>query len=206
MALRYTFSRIWASAIAAFMCARWSAPTNCCDFRAFHHTAADDVAITISRAARETARTIDRRAGTERFIDPSVLFSACHSRDALAHSTALSADYWYFFGIGSRRAILYIEGMENWNKERLNDLVADRLRGAKLIVVSNREPYMHKGEGGTIRSVMPASGVTTALDPVLRAANGVWVAHGSGNADRRMVDSHDHVLVPPADPAYTLRR
>ena len=88
----------------------------------------------------------------------------------------------------------------------MNCLVADRLRGAKLIVVSNREPYIHSEENGSVRCITPASGLTTALDPILRASNGVWVAHGSGTADRRMVDSQDHVQVPPGNPAYTLRR
>jgi trehalose-6-phosphate synthase len=96
--------------------------------------------------------------------------------------------------------------METWTKEKLNRLVANRLRGAKLIVVSNREPYIHTNQDGAVRCITPASGLTTALDPILRASNGVWVAHGSGSADREMVDSRDHVMVPPGDPSYTLRR
>src|SRR6185312_7001703 len=52
----------------------------------------------------------------------------------------------------------------------------------------------------------PASGMATALDPVMRACDGVWVAHGSGNADRKTVDAKDHIRVPPDDPRYTLRR
>jgi trehalose 6-phosphate synthase len=52
----------------------------------------------------------------------------------------------------------------------------------------------------------PASGLTTALDPILRASGGVWVAHGSGGADREVVDRYDRVRVPPEAPSYTLRR
>jgi trehalose 6-phosphate synthase len=48
--------------------------------------------------------------------------------------------------------------------------------------------------------------MVTALDPIVRACSGVWVAHGSGNADRQTVDAHDHVQVPPDNPLYTLRR
>jgi len=96
--------------------------------------------------------------------------------------------------------------MEMWTKERIHDLVADRLSGVKLIVVSNREPYIHVRDGRRIVCTTAASGLTTALDPILRASGGVWVAHGSGDSDREMVDFRDHVHVPPEAPAYTLRR
>ena len=96
--------------------------------------------------------------------------------------------------------------MENWTKQRLHDLVRERLGGVKFIAVSNREPYVHVRIDGSIVSMTPASGLTTAIDPILRASEGVWVAHGSGSADNEMVDAYDRLLVPPNDPAYTLRR
>jgi len=96
--------------------------------------------------------------------------------------------------------------MENWTKQKLQKLVSDNLRGVKLIAVSNREPYIHMNEGGRIQCKTPASGLTTAIDPVLRASGGVWVAHGSGSADRDVVDARDRVHVPPEAPSYTLRR
>lgn len=96
--------------------------------------------------------------------------------------------------------------MENWTRERLQTLVTDHLSGVKLIAVSNREPYIHVREGGRIVCTQAASGLTTALDPILRASGGVWVAHGSGDADREMVDARNHVRVPPEAPSYTLRR
>jgi alpha,alpha-trehalose-phosphate synthase [UDP-forming] len=75
-----------------------------------------------------------------------------------------------------------------------------------IFVVSNREPYMHQRRGSEIECVVPPSGLVTALEPVLRACNGVWVAYGSGDADSLMVNQLDHVRVPPDDPRYTLRR
>jgi trehalose 6-phosphate synthase len=93
-----------------------------------------------------------------------------------------------------------------WTKERLEDVVRERLGGAKLVVVANREPYIHVHDGGEIRCMRPASGLTTALDPLMRACGGVWVAHGSGSADRAVVDDRDRVAVPPEQPSYTLRR
>ncbi|MBM3118859.1 MAG: trehalose-6-phosphate synthase [Chloroflexi bacterium] len=75
------------------------------------------------------------------------------------------------------------------------------------MVVSNREPYIHISSGGDeIQCIVPASGLTVALDPVMRSCGGVWVAHGSGNADREVVDDKNRVLVPPDEPCYTLKR
>ena len=75
-----------------------------------------------------------------------------------------------------------------------------------MIVVANREPYSHRFAGDSIECIRPASGMASALDPIIRASGGIWVAHGSGDADRLTVDEHDHVRVPPEDPTYTLRR
>ena len=93
-----------------------------------------------------------------------------------------------------------------WTRERLEEVAGTRLGGAKLIVVANREPFIHVYEGEDIRCMRPASGLATALDPVLRACGGVWVAHGSGDADRAVADERGRVAVPPEQPAYVLRR
>jgi alpha,alpha-trehalose-phosphate synthase [UDP-forming] len=96
--------------------------------------------------------------------------------------------------------------MGTWTKDGLHDLVGERLRGYKFIAVSNREPYIHSRESGKIHCTTPASGLTSALDPILRASGGVWVAHGSGSADWDVVDQRDRISVPPESPSYTLRR
>jgi trehalose 6-phosphate synthase len=96
--------------------------------------------------------------------------------------------------------------MQIWNKETLHALVEERLRGVKLIVVSNREPYIHTRRNGRLECITPASGLTTALDPILQASGGVWVAHGSGDADRDVVGPGNRLAVPPENPRYTLRR
>jgi trehalose 6-phosphate synthase len=85
-------------------------------------------------------------------------------------------------------------------------LIATKLRDYQLIVVANREPYIHRRVGKGIECMVPASGMTTALDPILRACGGTWIAHGSGDADRETVDLFDRVQVPPEEPQYTLRR
>jgi len=93
-----------------------------------------------------------------------------------------------------------------WTAERLADHVRTKLDGSGLFVISNREPYIHSRQGGAITVTVPASGLVTAIEPILRACHGTWVAQGSGNADRETVDSHDRLQVPPDDPRYTLRR
>jgi trehalose 6-phosphate synthase len=93
-----------------------------------------------------------------------------------------------------------------WTRERLEEIAKTRLNGAKLIVVANREPYIHQQRDGTIQVMRPAGGLTTALDPVMRACGGVWVAHGSGSADRITADAKGRLRVPPDQPSYTLRR
>ncbi|QJW95102.1 alpha,alpha-trehalose-phosphate synthase (UDP-forming) [Frigoriglobus tundricola] len=93
-----------------------------------------------------------------------------------------------------------------WSKERLEEVARTRLGGAKLIVVANREPYIHHYKNGEVEWIRPAGGLTTALDPVMRACGGVWVAHGSGDADVQAADASGRVGVPPDDPSYVLRR
>ncbi|HTW59448.1 MAG TPA: trehalose-6-phosphate synthase [Terriglobales bacterium] len=93
-----------------------------------------------------------------------------------------------------------------WTADRLAVNVRDRLEDGRLFVVSNREPYSHMRNGKSIEVNVPPSGLVTALEPVLYACDGTWVAHGSGDADLETVDRHDRLQVPPDDPHYTLRR
>ncbi|MBI4304430.1 MAG: trehalose-6-phosphate synthase [Chloroflexi bacterium] len=93
-----------------------------------------------------------------------------------------------------------------WDKDSLCQLVSEKMSGYHLVSVSNREPYIHAYDQGEVCCQVPASGLTTALDPVMRACGGTWVAHGSGDADREVVDSQDRVSVPPGEDRYTLRR
>jgi trehalose 6-phosphate synthase len=102
---------------------------------------------------------------------------------------------------------LEIDYRENWTAQALQQVVRDHLRSPQMVVVSNREPYIHnRGADGRPLVQLPASGMVTALEPIVRACAGVWVAHGSGTADRQVVDIHDRIRVPPNDPAYLLRR
>jgi trehalose 6-phosphate synthase len=100
-----------------------------------------------------------------------------------------------------------VEGIVvQWSPKTIQRLLELELPGAQVMVVSNREPYIHNREGDQITLQTPASGLVAALEPVMRACGGTWIAHGSGSADRETVDARDHIRVPPAEPSYTLRR
>lgn len=94
----------------------------------------------------------------------------------------------------------------DWSPDTLRAALANELSGSEVIVVSNREPYIHNRTEKGIALQIPASGLVSALEPVVRACGGTWVAHGSGTADRETVDANDRVPVPPNNPSYTLRR
>jgi trehalose-6-phosphate synthase len=97
-------------------------------------------------------------------------------------------------------------GESLWTADRLSVQLRTRLEDSHLFVVSNREPYMHWRDGKELKVVVPPSGLVTALEPVLNACDGTWIAHGNGNADAETVDAHDRLRVPPDDPRYSLRR
>ena len=98
------------------------------------------------------------------------------------------------------------ESQVTWSPDALRAILRNDLRGEDILVVSNREPYIHVRHDGRIEVSRPASGLVTALEPVMRACSGTWIAHGSGSADREVVDAHDRVAVPPGKPAYSIRR
>ena len=93
-----------------------------------------------------------------------------------------------------------------WTPERLNEEMKQLLQNKMMVVVSNREPYMHVHSGRDINVIVPASGMVTAMEPILKACGGLWIASGSGDADKETVDENDKVQVPPYENKYTLRR
>ena len=97
-------------------------------------------------------------------------------------------------------------GEHQWTAERLAVHIRERFGSSRIFLMSNREPYMHMLQGRETVCTVPPSGLVTALEPVLRACDGVWVAHGSGSEDAHHVDNFDRLRVPPDDPRYTLRR
>ncbi len=94
-----------------------------------------------------------------------------------------------------------------WSPQRLKQILTDTLHGERVLLLANREPYIHnRTDDGQIQVLHPASGLVTALEPVMRACSGVWIAHGSGSADRETADDKGRLMVPPSAPSYWLKR
>ncbi|MDD5680554.1 MAG: hypothetical protein PHI59_04875, partial [Candidatus Omnitrophica bacterium] len=110
--------------------------------------------------------------------------------------------------IVSEQAIECVTEEELWTETKLRNLIHAKLGENALVVVSNREPYMHVLDEvtGVPRCIRPASGVVTAIDPIMRACGGTWIAHGSGNSDKKFVNSKNKLGVPPDDNRYILKR
>jgi trehalose 6-phosphate synthase len=98
------------------------------------------------------------------------------------------------------------ESQVSWSPRALKEILHSELAGDEILIVSNREPYIHVRRNDKIEVQVPASGLVTALEPIMRACSGTWIAHGSGSADREVVDKHDRVRVPPEAPSYQIRR
>jgi trehalose 6-phosphate synthase len=128
--------------------------------------------------------------------------------DQLHHEvTHLARDLNAARASAEKEARLRDTNASQWTSERLRVSLRNKLKGQPLFVVSNREPYMHVlNENRSVSVIVPASGLVTALEPVLLACDGTWIAHGAGSADRDTVDSHDRLRVPPDRPSYNLRR
>ncbi|MBS3915611.1 MAG: trehalose-6-phosphate synthase [Bacteroidetes bacterium] len=93
-----------------------------------------------------------------------------------------------------------------WTPERLKIEMRNLIKNKMLVVVSNREPYMHFRSGKEIKCLVPASGMITAMEPILKACGGLWIAASSGDADKETVDENNRLRVPPEEPKYTLKR
>ncbi len=121
---------------------------------------------------------------------------AAHLATSISHARAAA----------SEEARLRYQAESLWTPESLRVAVESKLGGSRLFALSNREPYEHMWRPDGVECVVPASGLVTALEPVLRACHGTWIAQGTGTADRQTVDQHDRIQVPPDQPEYTLRR
>jgi trehalose 6-phosphate synthase len=94
-----------------------------------------------------------------------------------------------------------------WTPKRLKETLRHQLEGETVVVLANREPYVHQRKpNGEIETMHPASGLVTALEPIMRACSGTWIAHGAGSADRDTSDRNGRLRVPPGEGSYTLRR
>ncbi|MBI4403465.1 MAG: trehalose-6-phosphate synthase [Deltaproteobacteria bacterium] len=98
------------------------------------------------------------------------------------------------------------ESTAKWTVGRFRSEVQRLFGGTKLCVIANREPCIHNRKGTTVETLFPASGLVSALEPIVRASSGLWIGHGSGTADRETADKNGIILVPPNKPEYALKR
>jgi trehalose-6-phosphate synthase len=147
------------------------------------------------------------RTGKTKAAKPAVLTNMDPTLDPLISEVNRMAKSLAVARARAEKASSLPSGAESlWTADRLKDHMRAELGGKKLYLVSNREPYLHEKDGPGIRCVVPAGGLVTALDPVMRVCDGLWIAHGSGDADRETVDGNNKLRVPPGEPAYTLKR
>ncbi|HEV8586000.1 MAG TPA: trehalose-6-phosphate synthase [Methylomirabilota bacterium] len=161
--------------------------------------------LTVTRPVAEIAEWAKRLRAGESAPAPAVPDAALFGPIAvevssLARNLARARD------AAEQEAALRLRGEALWTEERLKQFVRLEFGDRPLFVVSNREPVSHIRRGGGVAALTPASGVVTAIEPVMRACGGVWVAHGSGDADRVSADARGRLGLPADDPRYTLRR
>lgn len=107
----------------------------------------------------------------------------------------------------SEEARMRLEKLDSpWTVDRLREFIKAQLKGRPIFVLSNGEPYVHTKVKNSIEWSVPAGGVVTAIEPVMEACGGTWIAHGSGGADKSAADAEGKLKVPPDEPKYTLKR
>jgi len=143
----------------------------------------------------------EQRPPADGMVPPRDIFSPLSQEVTHMAETILEARE-----AAEQEARLRAMGESVWTPERLKEEMRTLLDDKQLVVVSNREPYMHNRKGKNIEWIMPASGMVTAIEPILKACGGTWIASGTGDADRDVVDGEDKVRVPPDDPRYSLKR
>ena len=98
------------------------------------------------------------------------------------------------------------EAQISWDAKNLKNILHQEFSGDEVVVVSNRQPYIHVKKEDKIEVISPASGLVTAMEPILKACSGVWIAHGNGSADKLVVDHRDRIKAPPVNPQYEIHR
>lgn len=157
------------------------------------------------RAIRDAADSVrSARAGTSETVEgPDVGFFAPLTSEIKKMSTSLQTAR----RAASEEARMRLEKLDSpWTSGRLQEFIKAYLKDRPIFVISNAEPYAHSRKNGKLEWSVPAGGVITAIEPVMEACGGVWIAQGSGDADKETVDKDGKLKVPPEEPHYTLKR
>lgn len=150
----------------------------------------------------ESMRMIRRGEAIPEDIEHPKLF-----RSLLAEISKTTSSLRQARAVAAEEARMRLEQIDSpWTSERLKEFIKASLRDRPIYVVSNREPYVHDQVNGEIKYRVPAGGAVTALESVMEACGGMWIAHGSGSADVESADKNGKIAVPPEEPRYTLKR
>lgn len=107
----------------------------------------------------------------------------------------------------SEEARMRLEKLDTpWTSGRLKEFIKAYVKGRPIYVLSNAEPYVHRHTKKGIECHMPPGGPVAALDPIMEATGGMWIAYGRGDADKEVSDAEGKLRVPPDEPSYTLKR
>jgi trehalose 6-phosphate synthase len=154
------------------------------------------------RSLTKTLRSVRTGNGDDDGLSSSMFFRPLTKEVSNIRKSLLDARL-----AASEEARVNLEKLDSpWTAERLKQFVQNSIQKRTIVVVSNREPYVHTKIGNKINYYFPASGMVTAIEPVMQACGGTWIAHGSGDADRLVVDKNNRLPVPPDAPKYILRR
>jgi trehalose 6-phosphate synthase len=93
-----------------------------------------------------------------------------------------------------------------WTPAFLKEILRREFSGDDILIISNRQPYIHNKKNDGIEIHRPASGLVTGLEPIMKACSGTWIAHGNGSGDRESVDEHDRFKVVEGNHSYFIRR
>ncbi|OGE19264.1 hypothetical protein A3J19_04635 [Candidatus Daviesbacteria bacterium RIFCSPLOWO2_02_FULL_41_8] len=139
--------------------------------------------------------------------DPGQITNSLLFRPLIKEVSSIKRSLLEARSTASEEARLRLEKLDSpWTAQRLKEFMLDILKGRSIFMVSNREPYIHTKKGGKISYYFPASGMVTAIEPIMQACGGTWIAYGSGDADKLIVNRNDKIKVPPDEPKYTLKR
>jgi len=76
----------------------------------------------------------------------------------------------------------------------------------RVIVLANRAPFScEMTDDGRLTIKRSSGGLVTALEPLVEAWSGTWVAQSTGAGDAMIADHRGGVSMPPRDPRYRVR-
>lgn len=90
------------------------------------------------------------------------------------------------------------------NPHDLTDFVTRKK--LNFIIAADAEPRVHVRKNGELKQIIPGGGVSIALDPIMQATDGVFIARAKTREDREVVNSSGKVRISGNIGSYSLKR